>query len=95
MAEDTQLLRQYAETRAQDAFAMLVERHISLVYSAALRQLGGARHRAEDVTQSVFVDLARQAGALARRDDIVGWLYTSTHYAAAKLKRSEARRQLR
>lgn len=95
MAEDIQLLQRYADTRAEDAFAALVERHISLVYSAALRQLDGARHRAEDVTQSVFVDLARQAAVLTRRDDIVGWLYTSTHYAAAKLKRSEARRQQR
>ena len=61
MAEDIQMLRQYAETRAEPAFAALVERHIALVYSAALRQLDGAVHRAEDVTQSVFIDLARRA----------------------------------
>lgn len=95
MAEDIQLLRQYAEDHAEDAFAALVERHISFVYSAALRQLGGAVHRAEDVTQAVFVQLAQHAGSLSRRTDIVGWLYTSTRYAAANLKRTEARRQRR
>lgn len=95
MAEDIQLLRQYAETHANEAFAALVERHIALVYSAALRQLGGAVHRAEDVTQTVFIQLARQAAALSRREDIVGWLYTTTHHSAARLKRTEARRQRR
>ena len=95
MAEDIQLLRQYAESRAEDAFAALVQRHISFVYAAARRQLGGAAHRAEDVTQTVFIQLAGQAAALARRDEIVGWLYTTTHYAAAALKRAEARRERR
>src|SRR6187549_428261 len=95
MAEDIQLLRRYAENRANDAFAALVQRHISFVYTAARRQLGGAAHRAEDVTQTVFIQLARQAGSLSRRDDIVGWLYTTTHHAASALKRSEARRQRR
>ena len=95
MAEDIQLLRHYAEHRAEDAFTALVERHVAFVYSAALRQLDGAVHRAEDVTQTVFISLARQAVALSRRDDIVGWLYLTTHHAAAKLKRAEARRQAR
>lgn len=44
MAEDLQLLRQYAETRAEHAFAALVERHLSLVYSAA-RSTGLRRWR--------------------------------------------------
>lgn len=95
MADDLQLLRRYAELRDEAAFAALAERHVALVYSAALRQLGGAVHRAEDVTQTVFIELARQAAGLARRDDIVGWLYTTTHHTAAKLKRTEARRQRR
>ncbi len=95
MADDVQLLRQYADQRADDAFAALVERHVSFVYAAALRQLGGAVHRAEDVTQTVFINLARQAAVVARRDDLVGWLYTATRNAAANLKRTEARRQAR
>src|SRR5687768_5857567 len=95
MSDDATLLRRYAEEGSETAFAELVHRHIGLVYGAALRQLGGATHPAEDVTQSVFVDLARHASALARRTELVGWLYTSTHYASAKLKRGELRRRVR
>lgn len=95
MNDDAALLRRYADTRDEGAFAELVRRHLPLVYGAALRQLGGATHRAEEVAQSVFTDLARKAASLSHREDIVGWLYTSTHFAAAKLKRTEQRRQQR
>jgi RNA polymerase sigma factor (sigma-70 family) len=95
MTDDAELLRRYVEDRSEQAFAELVERHVRLVYSAALRQLGGATHRAEDVTQTVFIDLARRARTLVHRPDLSGWLYTSTHYAAAKLKRGEERRERR
>lgn len=95
MIDDAELLRRFAEARDEAAFAELVERHAGLVYAAALRQLGGAAHRAQDATQSVFIDLARRAEVVSRRTEIVGWLYTSTHYAAAKLKRGEQRRQAR
>src|SRR6185436_12783486 len=93
--DDAQLLRRYAEDRDDAAFAELVNRLLALVYGAALRQLDGAAHRAQDVTQSVFIDLARKAGSLTGRTDLAGWLYTSTHFAAAKLKRTEQRRQQR
>ncbi len=92
---DTELLLRYAEDHSEAAFAELVSRHVGLVYAAALRQVGGATHRAQDAAQMVFVALARQAGPLSRRTEIVGWLYTSTHHVAAKLKRTEQRRALR
>ena len=84
-AGDTELLRRYADNGSEAAFAELVSRHVGLVYAAALRQVGGAAHRAQDVAQTVFVALARQAASLSRRTEIVGWLYTSTHHVAAKL----------
>ncbi|MBI5382622.1 MAG: TonB family protein [Opitutae bacterium] len=95
MIEDAELLRRYAENRSEDAFAELVRRHLNLVYSAALRQTGGDAHRAQDVAQLVFTDLARKAAALARRPTLAGWLYTSTHYATTKALRTEWRRQAR
>lgn len=93
--DDMILLRRYSETRDEAAFAELVRRHLTLVYNAAFRQLGGAAHRAEEVAQSVFTDLAHKAASLTGRTDLVGWFYTSTHFAAAKLKRGEQRRQRR
>ena len=95
MSDDSELLRRYAEARSQDAFAELVQRHLTLVYSTALRQAGGDAHLAQDVTQMVFTDLARKAAALARRPVLAGWLHTSTRFAAAKVVRTERRRQAR
>src|SRR5258705_3286557 len=94
MIDDAELLRQYAEGGSDAAFAELVRRNLDLVYIAALR-LVGDEHRAKDVAQSVFIDLARKAGALRRHPALVSWLYTSTRYAALKTLRSEQRRQVR
>lgn len=93
--DDAQLLRRYAEENSEAAFTALVQRHVNLVYSAALRQVGGDAHHAHDVAQMVFTDLARKASRLSRHTALIGWLYTSTHYAAAKVVRSEQRRKQR
>lgn len=95
MTPDSELLGCYARTRSEDAFAELVRRHANLVYSAALRQVNGDAHLAKDVSQTVFVDLARKAASLARRESLTGWLYTSTRFAAAKIVRTENRRRNR
>jgi RNA polymerase sigma factor (sigma-70 family) len=95
MIEDAELLRRFAEDHSEAAFGELVQRHLRLVYFAALRQVGGDAHRANDVAQSVFTDLARKARGLTRHGSLTGWLYTSTHYAAAKAVRAEQRRQAR
>ncbi|EEF59259.1 RNA polymerase, sigma-24 subunit, ECF subfamily [Pedosphaera parvula Ellin514] len=89
------MLRRFADENSSEAFAELVRRHIPLVYSTALRQLNGDSGLAQDVTQSVFIDLARKASGLKNRVSITGWLYTSTHYAAAKAVRGESRRRER
>ncbi len=95
MTSDSQLLARFARSRSEDAFAELVRRHVNLVYSAALRQVGGDTHLAQDVAQTVFTDLARKAPALARRASLTGWLYTSARFAAAKMVRAEHRRHER
>jgi len=95
MVDDGELLRQYVKNRSEKAFADLVQRHLNLVYSAAARRLGGARHRAEDISQSVFVDLARKAPALLDRASLAGWLYIATQRATAHLLRAEQRRLAR
>jgi RNA polymerase sigma factor (sigma-70 family) len=95
MQPDNELLRQYASTGSEVAFAELVKRHINLVYSAALRQVAGDADLAHDVAQSVFTDLARKAASLSRRESLTGWLYTSAHFAASKMVRTEIRRRER
>ena len=95
MPDDAELLRRYADSGSEAAFAELVRRHLKLVYSVALRRMGGDTHRAQDVSQKVFIDLARKAGDLSGRPVLVGWLYRSAQFAARDLMRSEWRRQAR
>ena len=95
MKDDATLLRGYAAEGSQDAFSELVHRHLGLVYHAALRQTNGDEHRAEEVAQLVFADLARKAAALSRRHLLVSWLHTSARYAANNLRRAELRRRTR
>lgn len=95
MTSDSELLRSYAEKRSEEAFAELVKRNLNLVYSAALRQVNGDAHLAQDVSQLVFADLARKAAALSQRQVLAGWLYTSTYFAATRVVRTERRRRTR
>jgi RNA polymerase sigma factor (sigma-70 family) len=90
--EDAQLLRRYVEARSEADFAELVRRHVDLVFSAALRQVGGDPHRAEEVTQMVFISLARKASSLWRHPCLPAWLYQSTRFAASNVRREEQRR---
>lgn len=92
---DSELLKRYVEKGSQEAFSELTQRHVNLVFSAALRQVGGDRQLAEDVTQTVFTDLARKAASLAKHELLSGWLYTSARFAACKAVRTETRRRAR
>lgn len=95
MFEDAELIRRYTEEQSEGAFAELVQRHVPLVYSAALRRLAGDTHAAADVTQLVFAALARQAPSLVHCRVLPGWLYATTRNVAVDLIRSEHRRRTR
>ncbi len=95
MTESQQLLLDYARNGSETAFRGLVTRYIDLVFSTALRLADGDVHRAEDVAQTVFLDLARQASKLSEDSMLGGWLHRDTCFVAAKLMRSERRRQIR
>lgn len=92
---DHELLKSYAETRGQHAFALVVQRHLPLVYRVAKRQVGGDAQWAADVAQSVFCDLARKARTVSDRNSLSGWLIRATHFAASDIVRKERRRRAR
>ena len=91
---DSQLLRAYTERRSEPAFAELVRRHVDFVYSAALRIVCDS-HLAEDVTQGVFVALAKNAAQLTDHPVLSGWLHRTTQNIAAQTVRTDVRRRAR
>ena len=94
MMDDWDLLQTYAKDRSETAFAELVQRHLNWVYSAALRQVRDS-HLAKDVTQAVFVLLARKADSLRHGTILSGWLFRTTRFVAARALRAEYRRKVR
>jgi RNA polymerase sigma factor (sigma-70 family) len=90
--EDHELLGEYVERRSDQAFAALVERHIDLVYSTALRSVRDP-HLARDVVQKVFILLARKPSSIRNAHVLAGWLYRTTRFTAASTLRAERRRR--
>jgi RNA polymerase sigma factor (sigma-70 family) len=91
---DAQLLERYVRDRSEEAFAEIVRRYLNLIFSAALRQVRQPQ-LAEEVTQAVFVDLARQAKSLAPDTILSAWLYQVARRTAIDVIRRESRRQMR
>ena len=92
--DDLALLREYARSNSEDAFAALVSRYVNLVYSVALRQVRDP-HLAEEITQAVFIILARKAASLGPKTILSGWLCRTARYASANALTIQRRRQHR
>src|SRR5437016_2836369 len=91
---DHELVAEFARSESEEAFAALVTRYVNLVYSAALR-FAGNPHDAEEITQAVFIILARKAGTLRRGAVLSGWLYQTARLTAANFVKGKIRRQHR
>jgi RNA polymerase sigma factor (sigma-70 family) len=94
IANDHDLLRQFTREHSQDAFTALVNRHLNLVYSSALRQVRSPQ-LAEEVCQAVFTNLACHAATLKPDTVLTAWLYQVARHTAIDVIRREARRQAR
>ncbi|MEO5960569.1 MAG: sigma-70 family RNA polymerase sigma factor, partial [Opitutaceae bacterium] len=89
---DAELLRRYVQDNSADAFATLVRRHLDLVYSVARRHSVSTSF-ADDVAQSVFIELARHAGRIKSGTPLVAWLHIVARRTALNASRAAARRR--
>jgi RNA polymerase sigma factor (sigma-70 family) len=93
-SSDSDLLQKYAHENCEEAFASLISRHLNMVYTAALRQIR-SHQLAEEIAQSVFIDLSRNAKKLRPDSLLSAWLYQITRRTAVDVLRRESRRQAR
>ena len=91
MNPQTQLAA-FAESRDERTFRRLMKAYGGLVYGIALRKTGSPQ-MAEEITQNVFLIVARKARPLSKRQGFVAWLHRTTAYEAANFLRTETHRK--
>ena len=94
ISDDMALVREYAQSNSEQAFATLVSRHVNLIYSVALRQVHDPP-LAEEIAQAVFIILSREAKSLSPKTILSGWLCRTARYISADTLKSQRRRQFR
>jgi RNA polymerase sigma factor (sigma-70 family) len=95
MKDGQELLVEYRRTGSEASFREVVNRYLNFVYSVALRLVGGDTLLAQDVAQTVFIDLARKAEGFSSAVRLGGWLHEHTFHLATKAVRAEKRREAR
>ncbi|HVS35422.1 MAG TPA: sigma-70 family RNA polymerase sigma factor [Gemmataceae bacterium] len=91
-ADDAELLRRFAVSRDEAAFAALVARHGPIVWGVCRRLLANP-HDAEDAFQAVFLVLVRKGRGLLRPDLVGPWLHAVALRVTSRLRETAARRR--
>ncbi|HTI69589.1 MAG TPA: sigma-70 family RNA polymerase sigma factor [Candidatus Limnocylindria bacterium] len=93
-APDNTLLAAYATDESEAAFRAIADRHVDLVFATAWR-LVGDRGMAEEISQNVFLALARKAPRLTGHKTLAGWLHRTAVLESSAKIRAELRRRRR
>lgn len=91
---DGELLRRFAETGDQAAFAAVFDRHVGMVLGVCRRALPDPRD-AEDACQATFLILARKAAAGRWGNSVANWLHATARKVARNARVAAARRTRR
>jgi RNA polymerase sigma factor (sigma-70 family) len=82
---DRELLAQFLSRHDDAAFAVLVQRHGTIVWAVCQHVLGHL-HDAEDAFQATFLVLARRASAIRKSDSLGCWLHGVARRIAVRMK---------
>lgn len=90
--DDCELLQRFAQSRDDDAFAVLMRRHGPMVLGLA-RRIAGDGQIAEDVLQAAFLLLARKVHTIRRPESLACWLHGVAHRLALQARRAQLQRR--
>ena len=85
-AADGDLVRRFADTHDEAAFAELVRRHGPMVLATCRRVLHPDIHTADDAFQATFLVLATKAAAVSPPERVGAWLHGVAVHVAKKAK---------
>src|SRR5262245_27038160 len=88
--DDRALVRRFAESRDEAAFAAVVARHARMVYGVCRRAVRD-EHLAEDAFQATFLVLARNPAGAAGASAVGGWLFGVARRVGLAARRRERR----
>ncbi len=91
---DADLVRTFADTRSDPAFAELVRRFAPMVWGVCRRTVGHHQH-AEDAFQAVFLVLARKPAAVRPPAAVGGWLHAVAVHTSRRARAMADRRRKR
>lgn len=89
---DAELLRRFLTAEDQAAFAALVRRHGTMVFTVCQSVLRQPQD-AEDAFQAAFLILANKAHSVRESDSLGGWLQRVAYRVALRARAANARRQ--
>src|SRR5262249_17312343 len=82
---DAQLLHRFIQRHDEEAFELLVWRHVALVMNVGRRVLR-EEQGAEDAFQATFLTLVRKAGAIGKHEAVGSWLYKVAYRIALRAR---------
>jgi RNA polymerase sigma factor (sigma-70 family) len=91
---DFELLQAFVRRADQSAFAVLIRRHLDLVYGTAWRRVDDPA-TAQELAQDVFTALARAAWKFSPDDSLPAWLHRTALLKSKQWLRGELRRRRR